>query len=306
MRFFKLFALGIKNYWGGLRFLIQHKLYWYVVFPIILFVGIFLLGHYFKQIEFSISEDVKQNIENINTLHGLIRKTLRIIFFDQLHFLFTKFTMYFVIMCLAPVLAVVSEKIERILTGNTYKWNLIQILKDIKRAFILNVRLILVEYAIILVFLGIGTFVGDPYKYYIVYVIPFLIGFYFYGFGYIDYILERRRLDIRQSIHFVSKHRGLAFALGSIYASCFLGFDYVWRKYWTIPTDNNSQIFWGTVLVVLFILAVSAPILAIASSTLSMHEVVNLSTNPYAESKEGQTSNQSDKNQASEGIETAN
>ena len=295
MRFFKLFALGIKNYWKGLKFLIDHKLYWYVIFPVLLFVGIFILGNYFAQMELSISKDIQENIREIKTIGGLIKKTLKIIFFDQLHFLFTKFTMYFVIMCLAPVLAIVSEKMEEILTGNKYKWNLIQILKDIKRAFILNIRLILVEYLFILAFLGIGALIGGNYHWYIAYVIPFLIGFYFYGFGYIDYILERRRLNIRQSVHFVSKHKGLAFALGSVYASCFLGFDFMWRKFFTIPTDNNSIIFWGTILVLLFILAVSAPILAIASATLSMHELIDLSTNEHAVKGEEQTSPQTNK-----------
>jgi CysZ protein len=285
MRFFKLFKLGIKNYWQGLIFLIKHRLYWYVIFPIALFIGIFVLGNYFQLVELGIAEDVERNISEIKTLNGLIWKTLKIIFFDQLHFLFTKFTMYFVIMCLAPVLAIVSEKIEQILTGNTYKWNLWQILKDIKRAFILNIRLILVEYVFILAFMGLGTLVGGSAQWYISYAIPFVIGYYFYGFGYIDYVLERRRLNIRQTVHFVSHHKGLAFALGSIYASCFLGFDYVWRKFPTVPSDNNSQLFWGTIMVVLFILAVSAPILAIASATLSMHEEIDLTENEFADIK---------------------
>lgn len=306
MRFFKEFALGIKNYWLGLKFLIKHQLWWYVIFPIALFAGIFLLGNYFQQLGIGISKDVEQNISEIKTINGLVHKTLRIIFFDQLHFLFTKFTMYFVIMCLAPVLAIVSEKMEEILTGNKYKWNLIQILKDIKRAFILNIRLILVEYVFILALLGLGTLVGGEAKWYIAYAVPFLIGFYFYGFGYVDYILERRRLNIRQSVHFVSKHKGLSVALGSIYASCFLGFDYMWRKFETIPSDNKSQILWGTVLVLLFILAVSAPILAIASSTLSMHEIVDLSTNEYAVKVNNQNKNEQDENPETSGDEVSN
>ncbi|UKN01626.1 EI24 domain-containing protein [Paracrocinitomix mangrovi] len=299
MNFFKLYGLGIKNYWLGIKLLIQHRLYWFILFPIALFVLIFLIGNYFEQVEYSISSDVQQNLSTIDSINGLIWKTIRIIFFDQLHYMFTKFTMYLVIMCLAPVLAYVSEKVEEIITGKVYKWNFFQIVKDIKRAVVLNTRLILVEYAIILILLGIGTLIGGQVRFYIAFVIPIIIGFYFYGFGYIDYILERRRLDIRQSIHFVGRHKGLAFALGSIYASCFLSFDYVWRKFPTVSIDNASQIFWGTILVVLFILAVSAPILTIISSTLSMHEIVDLSTNEFSVKKE-------DKNGVDENADNAN
>lgn len=285
MKFFKLFGIGIKNYWIGLKFLIRQKLYWFIIFPVILFVGVYLLGHYFDATSESMTDDLKTKFTEIKTIHGLIIKTLKIIFFEQMHFLFTKFTMYFVIMCLAPVLAVISERIELVLTGNSYKWSLIQILKDIKRAFVLNIRLILIEYSLILVFLGVGTLVGPPAKWWIAYAVPFVIGFYFYGFGFIDYVLERRRLDIRQTFHFVSRHKGLAFALGSVYASLFLSFAYLWRIYPTLPSDNTSQILWGTLLVISFLLAVTAPLLAITSATISMHEIINLSNNEYASKK---------------------
>ena len=306
MQFFKLFSLGLTNYWKGLKFLLKHKLYWYVLFPIALFVGIYWLGGYFESMEWSLSRDIKKNILEIDTINGLIWKTTRIIFFDQLYYMFTKFTMYFVIMCLAPVLAIVSEKIEEIITGNVYKWNFLQIIKDIKRAAILNIRLILIEYLIILVLFGIGTLIGGNTKYVLTYVIPILIGFYFYGFGYIDYILERRRLNIQQSVHFVSKHKGLAVALGLVFSSCFLSFDYLWRKFSVMPIDTTSQILWGTLLVVLFILAVSAPILAIASSTLSMHEVLDLSSNEYAVQKKKAGTAEAEKNEDVKNDETAN
>ncbi|MCB9223105.1 MAG: EI24 domain-containing protein [Crocinitomicaceae bacterium] len=286
MQFFKLLGLGFKNYFKGINFLITHKLYWFVIFPIIIFIGLYNLGHYFEALEWTISYDLKHNIGEIETVNGLIWMTLKIIFYDQLYYMFTKFTMYFVIICLAPVLAIVSEKIEEKLTGNKYKWNFFQLVKDIFRAMKLNLRLILIEYAIVLIFILIGTLIGGVTKYVLVSVIPILIGFYFYGFGYIDYINERRRLDIPQSIHFVSKHRGLAIAIGSIFSICFLSFNYVFIKFDTIAIDTNSQILWGSLLVVTFILASVAPLLAVTSATLSMHELVDLSKNQYALKKE--------------------
>jgi CysZ protein len=285
MGFFKLLGLGFKNYIKGFNFLIKHKLYWFVIFPIIIFVGLYNLGYYFEALEWTISYDLKHKTSEIDSINGLTWMTIKIIFFDQLYYMFTKFTMYFVIILLAPVLAVVSEKIEEILTGNVYKWNFFQIIKDINRAARLNLRLILIEYAIVLVFIAIGTIIGGVVKDILIYVIPIFIGFYFYGFGYIDYVNERRRLDIPQSIHFVSKHRGLAIAIGSIYSICFLSFNYVFKKFDSLAIDTTTQIVWGTILVITFILATIAPLLAITSSTLSMHEVVDLSKNKFAVKK---------------------
>ena len=282
MQFFKLLGLGYKNYIKGFNFLIRNKLYWFIIFPVLIFIGIYAIGHYFEKLEWSISNDLKHNIKEIDTLNGLVIRTVKIIFFDQLYYMFTRFTMYIVIICLAPVLSMISEKIEEILTGNKYKWSFYQVIKDIIRSLKLNIRLIIIEYAIVLVCIVLGTLIGGITKDILIYVVPIMIGFYFYGFGYIDYVNERRRLDISQSIHFVSKHKGLAIAIGSIYSLCFLSFNYVFMKFDSLSIDTGTQILWGTLLVVTFILAAVAPLLAIASSTLSMHETVDLAKNEYA------------------------
>lgn len=285
MKFFKLLGVGYRNYWNGFRFILKHKLYWFLIFPILLFWGIFYLGEYFERLEGSVGYKIGHEIDQIDSLNGLTWMTLKMIFFQKMYYLFTKFTLYFVIIFLSPVLAVVSEKVEAILTNNTYPWNFMQLVKDIKRAIRLNIRLILFEYTIILVMILIGSFLDGAANFILVYVIPMIIGFYFYGFGFIDYVNERRRLNISQSIHFVSKHKGLAFALGSIYSLCFYSFNYSWKYFSQVPTDTTSQIMWGTIVVVSFILATVAPLLAITSSTLSMHEIVDLSTNKYAKKK---------------------
>ncbi|MEX1002696.1 MAG: EI24 domain-containing protein [Crocinitomicaceae bacterium] len=282
MHFFKLLGTGLKNYWRGIQFLIRHRLYWFVIFPVVLFLLIFNVGQYFEDMEWSIRHDLNQRITEIDTINGLIWKTVKIIFYDALYYLFTKFTMYLVIMCLAPVLTILSEKVEKIITGNTYKWNFMQVVKDIKRAVRLNLRLLLIEYLILIILIGLGSLIGGITQSIFIYIIPLIIGAYFYGFGYIDYVNERRRLNISQSIHFVSRHKGLAVALGGIYSACFLSFNYFYLKMESIPSDTNTQLLWGTVLVVTFLLAAIAPIAAVTSSTLSMHEIVDLSKNEYA------------------------
>lgn len=282
MKFFKLLGIGYKNYWNGLKFLFQHKLYWFLAFPIVLFLGIYEMGKYFEALEGSIGYDLKHNIAEIDSLNGVTWMTLKMIFYQKMYYLFTKSTLYFVIILLSPVLAVVSEKTEAILTGNKYPWNFMQLVKDIKRALRLNMRLILVEYTIILLVIAIGMFLDGAANIILVYIIPVIIGFYFYGFGFIDYVNERRRLNIAQSIHFVSRHKGLAFAIGSVYSLCFLSFHLSFLKFSNVPIDTGTQLFWGTILVVTFVLASISTLVAVTSATLSMHELVDLSQNEYA------------------------
>ena len=285
MNFFKLLGLGYKNYWKGLKFIFANKLWWFLVFPMILFFSFFQLGKYFEALEGSVGYDIKHNIDQIKTLNGLTWMTLKMIFYQKMYYLFTKSTIYFVIILLSPVLAVVSEKVEAKLTGNKYPWNFLQLINDVKRAIRLNMRLILVEYTIIIAVIIIGSFLDGAFNFILVYALPMVIGSYFYGFGFIDYVNERRRLNIAQSIHFVSRHKGLAFALGSIFSVCFYSFLYSWDAFQTAGIDTNSQIFWGTIVAITFTLITIAPLAAVVSSTMSIHDLVDLSKNQFAKKK---------------------
>ncbi|MDG1916060.1 MAG: EI24 domain-containing protein [Crocinitomix sp.] len=289
MNFFQLLGLGYVNYIKGIRFLIKHRLYWFVLFPLILFAGIYWLGLYFEGVEARIGNEIEENAENITSIRGITWITIKMLFFDSLYLIFTKFTLYIVVIVLSPMLSYLSERIENILSGNKYKFNLKQLISDIKRGIRIAMRNIFWEYFFILIILGVASFFGGTVKNILIFSIPIAIGFYFYGFAFLDYINERRRLNIQQSIYFVSKHKGLAIAIGSIYSIFFLSFFYVFRGYGKIPPDTSSQLLWGTILVVTFILAAIAPILAITSATLSMHDIVDLSKNQHAQRDENGT-----------------
>ncbi len=283
MNFFQLLGLGYKNYVKGIGFLIEHRLYWYVLFPLILFAGVYLLGVYFANVEDKIAADLLENREQYTTLNSVTWLTIKELLFESLYTIFTKFTLYIVVIILSPILALLSERIEKILTGNKYKFNLRQLIHDIKRGVSIALRNIFWEYFFIVIILGIASFFGGSlFKNVIIFSLPIAIGFYFYGFAFLDYINERRRLNIQQSVYFVSKHRGLAISLGSIYSIFFLSFFYVFRGFSDLPSDTGTQLFWGTILVITFLLAAVAPILAITSATLSMHDLVDLGTNEYA------------------------
>jgi CysZ protein len=282
MNFFQLLGLGYKNYIKGIRFLITHKLYWFVLFPLALFAGVYWLGLYFEGVEERIATEISDNATEIDSIRGLTWITIKMLFFDSLYLIFTKFTLYIVVIILSPMLSYLSERIENIIVGNKYKFNFKQLMHDIRRGLRIAMRNIFWEYFFIVIILGVASYFGGTAKNVLAFSLPIAIGFYFYGFAFIDYVNERRRLNIQQSIYFVSKHRGLAIAIGSIYSIFFLSFFYVFRGFDQLPTDTSTQLLWGTILVVTFILAAVAPILAITSATLSMHELVDLGKNEHA------------------------
>ncbi len=282
MNFFQLLGLGYKNYITGIVFLIKHKLYWFALFPLILFVGVYWLGTYFESLEYSIGHDIAREAKNLNSLNEVTWRSIQMHIFEVLNIIFTKFTLYIVVVILSPLLSFLSERIEKILTGNKYKFSLKQLMHDIRRGMQIALRNILWEYFIIVLMIGLTSIVDNSFKDWLVLAVTIPIGFYFYGFAFMDYINERRRLNIQQSIYFVSKHKGLAVAIGSIYSIFFLSFFYVFRNISKFPTDTGTQLFWGSILVITLLLAAIAPILAITSATLSMHDLVDLSKNEHA------------------------
>jgi CysZ protein len=282
MNFFQLLGLGYKNYILGIVFLIKHKLYWFALFPLILFVGVYWLGTYFESLEYSIGHDIAREAKNLNSLNEVTWRSIQMHIFEVLNIIFTKFTLYIVVVILSPLLSFLSERIEKILTGNKYKFSLKQLMHDIRRGMQIALRNILWEYFIIVLMIGLTSIVDNSFKDWLVLAVTIPIGFYFYGFAFMDYINERRRLNIQQSIYFVSKHKGLAVAIGSIYSIFFLSFFYVFRNISKFPTDTGTQLFWGSILVITLLLAAIAPILAITSATLSMHDLVDLSKNEHA------------------------
>lgn len=240
------------------------------------------MGQYFEVLEIRVGNDIKSSGREIDTIRGLTWKTLHIIFLDSLAIIFTKFTMYIVVILLSPITALLSERVEKIITGNKYNFSFRQLIHDIKRGVRIAFRNMFWEYFFVIIIMGLAAFFGGNLKDIVLFSFPVAIGFYFYGFAFIDYINERRRLNIQQSVYFVSKHKGLAIAIGSIYSVFFLSFFYILRLYERLPAGTGTQFFWGALLVISFILAAVAPILAITSATLSMHELVNLTQNEYA------------------------
>ncbi len=280
MNFFKQLLLGYKNYFKGARFLFKHHLWWFFSFPIFIFIGVYLAGTYFKQIEFDIAQSLQLTSSKIETINELIWSILKMMFFDVLYIIFTQFTLYIVVVLLSPVLAMLSEKIEEIISGKKYNYSLKMLYHDIKRGAIIAFRNFVWYYIFVGVFVGLATLFSISTKNsFLMFAIPFVVGFYYYGFSFMDYVNERRRLNIQQSIYYVSQHKGLAISIGSVYSIFFLFYFYIYNNYNSLATDFQSRIFWAGVIIILLIFAALTPILAITAATLSMNELDNVEKN---------------------------
>jgi CysZ protein len=270
---FKNFGIGLSSYGKAIELLFSKGLIWYMIFPILLNLLFLVLGWLGIG---SITDFVENWIEGITKIEkdsfvgaeyltpvstyisgiasGFVWVLMKFIFF----FVFAYFGGYIVVICLSPVFAFLSEKTEEILTGNKYKFNGDQMMRDVVRGVLLALRNLFIElfYMIVIFILGlfiplIGGIIGS--------VLLFFISSYFYGFSFIDYNNERRRMKLKDSVQFMRANKGMAIANGMVFSIFLL-----------IP-------FCGTTL------AGFVAIISVIAATVSTHKIVDLSNNPYAQ-----------------------
>ena len=114
----------------------------------------------------------------------------------------------------APFMSPVSEKVEAHILGNTnHQHRDTSFREQLVRGIRINMRNLFKEllFVIPLVFLSFIPVVGI-----IATILIFVIQAYYVGFGNMDYTMERH-FKYRDSIAFVSKHKGLAIGNGTIF-----------------------------------------------------------------------------------------
>jgi len=230
---FDNFGLAIKSYFRAIGFIFSNNLWWYFIFPIIINIAVFAgnvyaVGRLSTEIVTYInsSADFDQNIwwgvalawiiTNLSFLVGIILKIVLFVIFSVIGG-------YVVLMLLSPVLAYLSEKTEKIVTGGTYETDMGQMLMDILRGIMIAVRNMFYELAWMLAVFIIGLFLQAlPVVGQIIGLLStifmFFVSSYFFGFSFIDYMSERRKLNVSQSVQYIRKNKGLAMGNGAMYS----------------------------------------------------------------------------------------
>lgn len=172
----------------------------------------------------------------------------------------TKFmNKYLVLMLLSPLLAAMSVHVEYRLVGNRYPWNWEYYGRDVVRALVISLRNMGIQLLWMAAFFLVDLVVGLPS--YLHLVVYFAVAFYFYGFSFMDYASERRRLSVSESVKFTRKHWLTAYVLGTVYGTLF------WIPNFGFALEP------GVVL---------APILGVVGGTIAVHKIVDLRHNPHA------------------------
>lgn len=272
MQFFKEFGIGIKAYWKAFLFMREHKLFWYILIPAVLMLGIYQIGYLLKTHHFE---------ADTRTMNGIVWYLIQLMIEIAIALTLMKFSKYLVVALLSPLLAHLSQKTERILTGNAYEFNLTQLWNDIKRGLRIVLRNMMWEYFFFLIIFAVSAIGWPSAKESPVFYLTFFIGFFYYGFSFLDYVNERRRLNVDESILFIREHRGLAIALGGVYSMLILvpvdiSNLYDWHLFGVEPMGTISNF---VVHLALWICASAAPILASIAASISMNEIVDLKAN---------------------------
>ncbi|MCO6499547.1 MAG: EI24 domain-containing protein [Vicingus serpentipes] len=268
MSIFKGVGIGLKTYGKAIELIFSKGLWWYFLFPVLLNLILFIGGIYGIGSVANYVEQYLSNLANLDTaafwgavyLKSLMSGVLWVLFKFIFFIVFATFGGYIVIIVLSPVFAILSEKTEEILTGNNYPFNGDQLMRDIVRGIFIALRNMLIEFGFLILFFIIGFI---PVIGQFATVVLFFISAYFYGFAFIDYTNERRRLTISESIQFMRKNKGIVIGNGSVFALAML-----------IPICGTT-------------IAGFVAIVSVVAATIATHQIVNLSSNPYANKLEG-------------------
>ena len=240
--------IGFVSYYKSLEFILVNNLWFYFLFPAVLALILFFTGDAIR----GQLQSVNFNAIDKEDYYQMLIVGLKGVFV----FVAFKLNKVVLLIVLSPILALLSAKTEKLLAGNTYPFTFQQFAKDINRGISIAVRNAMVQLVFIGLWLSLCLFVGELLDY--TWWFIFFLGFYFYGFSLIDYINERRKVNMEESILFVRKHFGLTLIIGGLFSTFFL-----------IPIAG----------------VIIAPITGIVAATLGVHAIVDLKKD-HSEEKE--------------------
>jgi CysZ protein len=227
MNFWKGFGISFSSYSKALNFIFTKNLAWFFIFPLILNILLFwggtsAIGMLIDYLEKLFNESVGLNDATF-VGSGALKTTVSWLMYILFKLLYIVAFAYIggkiVIVFMSPVFSVLSEKVDKIITGSTYPFSAEQMMRDIVRGIMIAFRNMMIEFGIIAILFVIAyipaigwliSLLGSLFL--------FVVTSYFYGFSFMDYTNERKRRTISQSVKFIRKNMGVAIGNGSLFA----------------------------------------------------------------------------------------
>lgn len=230
LRFLKDVWLGFKSFFQAFVLIYQYNLWLFFIIPVLVSALIYFGGDYLledlKHVHFDaeISKIDFQNelgeikIQGVPTDSEELRLLLTA---SKLIFVIIalKLNKYLVLILLTPLNAMISARIERILTGNKYPFEFRQYVDDIYRGVNFAIRNLFRQSMIFVAWYLLTLLI--PVLEVATFSVVFLVGAYYYGASLMDYTNERRRLSMEESVTFIRKHAGIAMAIGAVFYALF-------------------------------------------------------------------------------------
>ncbi|MDA3893747.1 MAG: EI24 domain-containing protein [Salinivirgaceae bacterium] len=233
MSTFNGFSTGFSSFFKAIPFIFKNKLAWTFLIPLILYIIIYAGGFTYmdhlgdivsnyitRWLEYNGDSNFLQKLPGI--LSWIAKFLIQILFF----FIFAYFSGYIILIILSPLFAWLSERTDQIINATNYPFEWKQFAKDIWRGILIALRNLLLELGITILvivatFIPVLNIISGP----LAGIFLFIASSYFYGFSFMDYTCERKRLKVKESILFVKRNKGMAIANGMLFSiSLFIPF----------------------------------------------------------------------------------
>lgn len=260
--FLNQIKIGLTSYYNAFVFIKKHGFLWYILIPFVLMFWVYKWGFYLQNLTHE---------PRFYSVNGMVWFLIYVLIEVTVALMLMKFTKYLVVALLSPLLAHITEKTERIITKTKTTYSIEQYIKDIKRALVILIRNLMWYYSyFVIIQIACYLFWEEP-KNSPLQWLNIIICAYYYGFSFLDYVIERRKRSVSESILFVRKNAGLAITIGLGYSLLLwvpVDLDVFFNYSFTLSQTKDAivQFFW-------WLLASTAPILSCVCASLAMHQI---------------------------------
>jgi CysZ protein len=227
--FMRDLRLGASGYLRAFGFAMRHGMVWMFFVPVLLFAALvyvfFMLlngpVHELSQwlaqwLEIPMADADPSFWASIKDfVNGAREAVTTVVLQVAILYLLFKINKYLVLILLSPLLAYASERTEEVLTGRTYTFSWGQLLKDAFRGALIACRNGFLELGLSVGIWVLTLFV--PVLAPLSALALFALSSYFYGFSMVDYVFERRRMRIGESVRAVNERKGIVLANGALF-----------------------------------------------------------------------------------------